>query len=382
MNRAAREEYAERCAFMREALALARRGLYSTMPNPRVGCVLVRDGAIVGRGWHRYSGEPHAEIHALREAGERARGAAAYITLEPCNHRGRTSPCCEALVRAGVVQVHAAMQDPNPQVAGCGFDALREAGVQVETGLLEDEACSLNPGFVLRMREQRPRVLCKLAMSLDGRIAMASGESRWITGPAARSEVQQLRASSCAILTGIGTVLADNPSLTLRSAELPPGDEERTPRRGMPLRVVADSQLRLPVDAVLLQGEGQTLAACASAPAAHHEALAQAGAGILQLPGEGGRVDLGALLHHLAVERQCNEVLLEAGGVLVGAMAARGLIDEYRVYLAPCFLGSAARAPLELSLQTLSQALRLEILELRPLGEDWRIAARPVGGAP
>ncbi|MBF6623930.1 MAG: bifunctional diaminohydroxyphosphoribosylaminopyrimidine deaminase/5-amino-6-(5-phosphoribosylamino)uracil reductase RibD [Pseudomonas stutzeri] len=363
-------------AWMAHALRLARQGLYSTHPNPRVGCVIVRDGERIGEGWHLRAGEPHAEVHALRQAGERARGATAYVTLEPCSHHGRTPPCAEALVQAGVARVVAAMRDPNPLVAGNGLERLRAAGIEVASGVLEAEARELNAGFVKRMESGLPYLRAKLAMSLDGRTAMASGESQWITGPAARSEVQRLRARSSVVLTGADTVLMDDARLTVRAAELGL-DPEQTGLilQRPPLRVLVDGRQRVPLDASFFQA-GPALVAAASGESAGR--YRTAGHELLALGNGQGRVDLHALLATLA-ERGANEVLLEAGPRLVGAFAALGLIDEYQIFVAAKFLGSSARPLLDLPLERMSEARELKIVDIRAFGDDWRVLARPAG---
>ncbi|MFA5531698.1 MAG: bifunctional diaminohydroxyphosphoribosylaminopyrimidine deaminase/5-amino-6-(5-phosphoribosylamino)uracil reductase RibD [Thiohalomonadaceae bacterium] len=349
-------------AFMARALQLAERGLETTSPNPRVGCVLVRDGRVVGEGWHEFAGGPHAEIVALREAGSAVQGATAYVTLEPCSHHGRTPPCADALVAAGVARVVAAMEDPNPKVAGNGLARLRAAGVQVASGLMAAQAEALNPGFAKRMRSGLPYVRVKSAMSLDGRTAMASGESKWITSEAARLDVQHLRARSCAIVTGVGTVLADDPAMTVRL----PG------HRRQPLRVVVDAQLRTPPAARILRG-GALLATLTRDT---DEALAAAGATLVPMPAKAGRVDLEALLRRLA-EQEVNEVLVEAGAVLAGAFVSAGLVDELVIYLAPKLMGHGARGLFELpGLNTMAQALPLTISDVRAVGRDWRVTAR------
>lgn len=362
-------------AWMAHALRLARQGLYSTHPNPRVGCVIVRDGQLLGEGWHQRAGEPHAEVHALRQAGDRARGATAYVTLEPCSHHGRTPPCAEALVTAGVARVVAAMRDPNPLVAGRGLERLRSVGIEVVSGVLESEARELNIGFVKRMETGLPYVRAKLAMSLDGRTAMASGESQWITGPAARSEVQRLRARSSVVLSGADTVLMDDARLTVRAAELglDPEQTELALKRP-PLRVLVDGRQRVPLDAPFFQA-GPALVASTSEAAESYRA---AGHELLTLATAEGRVDLPALLRTLA-ERGANEVLLEVGPRLVGAFAALGLVDEYQIFVAAKFLGSSARPLLELPLDRMSEAHELKIEDIRAFGDDWRILARPAG---
>lgn len=361
--------------YMARALELARRGLYSTHPNPRVGCVLVRDGQVVGEGWHVRAGEPHAEVHALRQAGDRARGATAYVTLEPCSHHGRTPPCAEALVDAGVARVVAAMQDPNPQVSGRGLLRLAEAGIAVHSGVLEREARDLNLGFIKRMETGLPYVRVKLAMSLDGRTAMASGESQWITGPAARGEVQRLRARSSVVLSGADTVLTDRARLTVRAEELGLSAEQTAlALTRPPLRVLVDGRLRVPLDAPFYQAGAALVATCAAA-AARDRFLAE-GHELLAVPGSNGHVDLRKLLVELAA-RGANEVLVEAGPRLAGAFARQGLVDEYQLFVAPKFLGSSARPLLELPLARMVETQDLEIRDIRAVGDDWRIIAVP-----
>lgn len=356
---------------MSRALALAAAPMPPPHPNPRVGCVLVRDGEVVGEGAHARAGEPHAEVHALGQAGPRARGAVAYVTLEPCCHTGRTPPCADALIEAGVGEVWMAMEDPNPQVSGQGRARLEAAGIRCHVGLLEDQARTLNPGFIHRMRDGRPRLTCKLAASLDGRTALASGDSKWITGAAARQDVQHGRSRAQVILTGIGTVLQDDPSLTVRL----PGVVQQ------PLRVVVDSRLRLPDTARLLAEPGETLVLYCDGDA--HKAArlnARARVGALSMPARDGRVDLAAALAWLARERQINEVWTEAGAGLCGALLAAGLVDELLVYLAPTLLGDAARGMFHLpGLTTMDQAPQLQIQDIRPVGRDWRIRAVPQG---
>lgn len=363
-------------AWMARALQLAERGLYTVRSNPRVGCVLVKDGVLIGEGWHARAGEGHAEVNALGAAGERARGATAYVTLEPCSHFGKTPPCADALLAAGVSRVVAAMQDPNPQVAGRGLQRLRDAGVEVSCGVLQAEAEALNRGFIRRMRGGLPWVRLKLAMSLDGRTAMASGESQWITGAAARADVQRLRARSDAVISGADAVLQDSSALTVRAEQLglEPALAERA-AAAQPLRALIDGRLRVPLDARLFQQQGPTLVVC------HHDQgrageWQAAGSELLALPGSAGQVDLQALLAELA-RRGCNEVLVESGARLAGAFWQAGLVDELLLYLAPTLLGSLARPLLELPLAQMAEAPRLQISEVRAVGEDWRITARP-----
>lgn len=358
--------------YMALALQLAARGRTTTDPNPNVGCVLVNDGEIVGEGWHAVAGGPHAEVNALSQAGARARGATAYVSLEPCAHHGRTPPCSQALIEAGVARVVVAMQDPNPRVAGQGLAQLQAAGIDTACGLLEAEAEKLNPGFLKRMREGRPLVRCKLAMSLDGRTAMASGESKWITGAAARLDVQQLRARSSAIMTGVGTVLADDPSMNVRLE----GVERQ------PLRIVLDPRLSTPPSARMLGLPGRTLIVTACDELDVQEQLQAAGAEVLVLPQREDVIDLHALMGLLG-EMEINEVLLETGATLSGAMLEAGLIDEMIIYMAPHLMGSGARGLFHLPcLEHMEQRIALEIQDIRAVGDDWRITARPRREAP
>ncbi len=351
--------------WMAEALKLAERGLYGTSPNPRVGCVLVKDGLLLGRGWHQKAGEPHAEIHALREAGEAARGATAYVTLEPCSHHGRTPPCADALIVAGVSRVVIAMQDPNPLVAGQGIARLREAGIEVESGLMEVAARELNVGFVLRMTNGMPYVRSKVGMSLDGRTALANGISQWITGPEARRDVQHWRARSCAMLTGIGTVMADDPQLNVREID--------THRQ--PLRVVLDSQLRISPDAKILQ-RGETLIYASMENERKQALMRDLGITVVMMPDGYGRVDIKAMLHDLA-QRGCNEVLVEAGSALNGSLLREGLVDELLLYIAPQLLGDLARGFTQLGkLTRLDERIQLKWQDVRQIGCDLRITAK------
>lgn len=365
--------------FMARAIRLARLGLFSTDPNPRVGCVLVRDGRVVGEGYHRRAGAPHAERNALAAAGEQARGATAYVTLEPCCHQARTPPCTQALLAAGVRRVVVAMADPNPQVAGKGLEVLRASGIAVQVGTLASAAEALNPGFIKRMWQGLPHVRCKLAASLDGRTAMAGGESKWITSPPARRDVQLLRARSSAIITGIGTLLADDPALDVRlgAEELPgmrPGEQVR-----QPLRVLVDSHLRTPPSACLLGLPGATLIACLeqASPAAVTR-LEAAGAEVHINAGSRGRVELLSLLRELA-RREVNEVLIEAGPTLAGAFLAAGLVDEIILYLAPHLMGEAALGLFRLpGLERMQDRFGLAFRDLRMVGKDLRIEVVPL----
>ena len=351
--------------FMAQALRLAERGMFSTTPNPRVGCVIVKDGRIVGEGWHQRAGEAHAEVHALRAADGQARGATAYVTLEPCSHHGRTPPCADALIAAGVARVVAAMEDPNPQVAGRGLARLAEAGIVSECGLLEADAREINIGFVSRMTLGRPWVRMKVAASLDGKTALENGSSQWITGPAARQDGHRWRARACAILSGIGTVREDDPRLNVRGVD--------TSRQ--PLKFIVDSRLELSLTAKLL-AEGGVIVATASTDQNKVEALRRLGVEVLLLPDAGGKVDLSALLQELG-RRGINELHVEGGFRLNGALLGAGLVDELLLYLAPCLIGDAARGMFNLpELVSLDSKQRLNIVDTRTLGGDLRILAR------
>ena len=350
--------------WMAQAIHLAERGLNSTSPNPRVGCVLVKNEKIVVEGWHQRAGEPHAEVHALRQAAEQARGATAYVTLEPCSHFGKTPPCAEGLIAAGVARVVVATVDPNPLVAGNGIAKLRAAGIEVDVDLMAIEARTLNVGFFSRMTRGLPYVRSKIAASLDGRTALANGQSQWITGAEARRDGHRWRARSCAVLTGIATILADDAQLSVRDIE--------TSRQ--PLRVVLDSQLRLPLTAKILTG-GALLIVTASADSAKIAALEKLGAQVLSLPNTAGQVDLLATFNYLA-SIGCNEVLVEAGRTLNGALLAAGLVDELLVYLAPQLLGDLARGMTCVGeLTELAQRVELVWQDVRQVGQDLRIIA-------
>ena len=351
--------------WMTQALRLAAQGLYTTTPNPRVGCVIVKNGQCLGEGAHLKAGEPHAEVHALRAAGELARGATAYVTLEPCSHFGRTPPCADALVQAGISRVVVAMQDPNPLVAGQGIIRLQAQGVDVTVGVCEAQARALNPGFIMRMTQQRPYVRLKVAASLDGRTALANGTSQWITSPDARKDVHHWRAQSCAIMTGIGSILQDDSSLTVRDVA--------TPRQ--PLRVIIDSYLRIPLHAKVLQ-DGHALVAYASADHARIEALQAQGVRLLHAPNAQGLVDIAQVIQALAA-LPCNEVLIEAGAMLNGAVLQGGLVDELLLYYAPRLMGHAARGMFALpELSQMSEVRDLNITDVRHFGPDLRIQAK------
>lgn len=364
---------------MAHALRLAEHGLFTTDPNPRVGCVIVKDGEIVGEGWHCQAGERHAEVHALQQAGDRARGADVYVTLEPCCHHGRTPPCTEALISAGVSRVVAAMEDPNPRMAGKGLGQLRDSGILVQAGVLKDQAEQLNPGFVQRMHSGKPLVRCKLAMSLDGRTALANGESRWISGEAARRDVQYWRARSSAVLTGIGTVLADDPAMTVRlEPPLTAGSDCGVEIR-QPLRIVLDSRLRIPANARILKQPGRTYVFTLETKDKVATAkLEAAGASIDYVPpsSHGPGIELSIVIERLA-RMGINELWVEAGPTLSGALLQAGLIDELIIYVAPLLMGDGARGLFHLpQISSLTECTTLEILDVRAVGSDWRVSAR------
>ena len=351
---------------MARALRLAERAAFTTRPNPMVGCVLAHGDEVVGEGWHQRKGGPHAEVFALQAAGERARGATAYVTLEPCAHHGSTPPCADALVAAGVGRVVCAMRDPFPQVDGAGFDRLRAAGIAVECGLMEAQARELNRGFLSRIERGRPWLRVKLAMSLDGRTAMASGDSKWISGDAARRDVHRWRARSGAILTGAGTVLADDPQLTVRLEH----GEEFVP----PLRVVLDPGLATVARGRVREGDAPTLYLHAPDTKPPRSMDAERAA----VPVQGGRFDLDAVLALLAA-RGLNEVQLEAGATLAGAFLSAGLVDELLLYIAPVLLGERARPLFDgLHIDAMTERLQLQAIDSRRIGDDHRLLLRPM----
>ena len=352
-------------AYMSQALQLAAKGLYTTSPNPRVGCVIVRDEKIVGSGWHVHTGQPHAEINALKVAGEAAQGATVYLTLEPCNHYGRTRPCAEALVKAKVAKVIIAMKDPNPLVAGRGVSFLKQSKISVQDGLMKEKAKELNIGFVSRMANNRPWIRMKIAASLDGKTALNNGVSQWITGEAARSDGHRIRARSCAVLTGIGTVLEDDPQLSVRFIET-----SRQPRR-----VIIDSRLEIPIDAKVLRGENE-LIFTGSENKEKIAVLKKMGAHPIILPDEKGKMDLEKIIKILA-DFEINEVLIEAGSKLSGAFIKARLVDELIIYLAPHLIGTAAQSMLQLpELTDLTEKYNLKIQDLRMVGQDIRVITR------
>ncbi len=354
-------------AFMRAALDEARKGLYSTTPNPRVGCVIVRDGEILARGHTQPAGQAHAEVHALQDAASRGidvRGATAYVTLEPCSHHGRTPPCCDALVAAGIARVVAALEDPNPLVAGQGIARLRAAGMAVDVGVLAAEAADMNIGFLHRMKHGRPWVRMKIAASLDGGTALNNGQSQWITSSVARDDGHAWRAQACAILTGIGTVQQDDPQLNVRAVA--------TPRQ--PRRIIVDSKLEISPSAKVLQGGGSWIFA-ATHDAAREAALRTAGHDVIVLPNDSGKVDLGALMAELG-RRQINELHVEAGTKLNGSLLRAGCVNELLLYVAPCLLGPSQGLANLPELQDLSDRIALDFIDIAQLGPDLRLRAR------
>ncbi|EAT12372.1 bifunctional diaminohydroxyphosphoribosylaminopyrimidine deaminase/5-amino-6-(5-phosphoribosylamino)uracil reductase RibD [Bermanella marisrubri] len=353
--------------FMARAIQLAKQGLYSTDPNPRVGCVLVKEGNIIGEGYHVRAGEGHAEVNALAQAGSAAQGATAYVTLEPCSHFGRTPPCSDTLIKAGIRTLVCAMQDPNPEVSGRGFEKMRAAGIEIISGVLESEAKKLNPGFIKRMSGGLPYVRVKIASSLDGRTAMASGESQWITGGNARADVQRLRARSSAIISGIDSILADDSSLTVREDELALADAELAKRaiEKQPLRVILDSHGRIRPDHKVVNQSGQTLV-CVR----HGVQLPNFVESLALNHGESG-LNLRELLKALA-DRQCNEVLVETGSTLAGQFIQQGLVDEVVHYMAPCLMGSEARPVFAMDIETMADKIPVQISDVRHFGNDIR----------
>jgi diaminohydroxyphosphoribosylaminopyrimidine deaminase/5-amino-6-(5-phosphoribosylamino)uracil reductase len=352
-------------AFMVRAIALTERGRNTATPNPSVGCVIVKDGRVIGEGWHERAGEPHAEARALAAATESPEGSTVYVSLEPCAHQGRTGPCTDKLIAAKVARVVAAIEDPFPEVKGRGVAKLREAGIRVDLGLLQDEAREAHRGFLTRMTKGRPWMRIKAAASLDGRIALANGESRWITGEEARRDAHKLRARSCAILTGIGTVLRDDPELTVR----------HVPCTRQPRRVVIDSHLDMPLAAKILSGEPPLVLTISEDPG-RRAALEAKGAEVVRVAAEGAKTDLAAVARLLG-ERGCNEVTVETGGKLMGSLLRAGVVDELVLYYAPVILGDKSQALFALPEWTrLDEALRPRIAEVRSVGQDIRVTAR------
>lgn len=367
---------------MSRALQIAQRGLYSTDPNPRVGCVIVKDNSVLAEGWHQKAGHPHAEIEALKNASENntfadVSGATCYVSLEPCAHHGRTPPCTEALIKAGIRRVVAATIDPNPLVAGKGLQQLNEADIETESGLMEAQARELNPGFEMRMKQGRPFVRCKLAMSLDGKTALSNGNSQWISSDESRMDVQRLRARSSAVMTGIGTVIADDPSMNVRSGEALQSTVGEWPTHGrQPLRVILDSDLEISPDAKILGLPGDVIIFNASECGDKKKQLANLGVEMVSVEAKRGSAFLEYVLRYLAREKEINEVLLETGSTLSGEMLQAGFIDELIIYLAPTLLGQDAKALFQLPLiDNMSDRISLNISDIRTIGKDIRIKA-------
>ena len=353
---------------MTHALELAEKGRFTTHPNPRVGCVITRNDKVLGTGWHRKAGSPHAEINALNNACGDVRGATAYVSLEPCSHHGRTPPCTEAIIRSGISRVVIAAPDPNPQVSGAGIKTLQEAGISVETGLMAEPANELNKGFIYRMTRARPYVRCKSAVSVDGKTALAGGASRWITGTASRQDVQELRAASSAVMTGINTVLADDPRLNVRAVD--------TAGR-QPLRIVLDRNLRFPESAKMLGEDGTTILFTRNADERIHAVLEQAGACVRFVGGDEDEF-LDSVLRELASTYEVNDLLVEAGAKLSGTMLERRLLDELVVYQAPVILGAGAVNMMETAAVTdMNDRYELELVDSRRFGQDWRFVFKP-----
>ncbi len=363
-------------SYMLEAIQLARKGWYSTQPNPRVGCVIVKDQKVIARGWHQQAGLAHAEINALNKIKGKANGATVYVTLEPCSHFGKTPPCCDALITAGVKRVVVAMLDPNPLVCGQGVQRLKDAGIEVLTGILEKQAQAINRGFTKRMLEKKPFIRCKMAASLDGQTALASGQSQWITSAEARLDVQRLRAESSAIMTGIGTVLADNPSMTVRQNSFNLVQQ--------PARIIVDSQLRISASATILKQPGQVHLFTSENSLLEKnlsdqvKKIKQTGALIHTVKRDANGLDLNQILSKLA-ELQFNEVLLESGKILAGSMLSAELVNELIIYLAPKLMGSGGRAMFDLSgINTMQDVMDIKIVDMRSIGKDIRLTAIPL----
>jgi len=363
--------------YMSRALQLARRGLYSTDPNPRVGCVIVKDDVVLSEGWHQKAGQPHAEIEALNNAkqnhaAENVTGATCYVTLEPCAHHGRTPPCTESLISAGIRKVIAASIDPNPLVAGKGLQQLKEAGIETASGLMEVQAAELNPGFTMRMQQERPFVRCKLAMSLDGKTALSNGDSKWISSNESRMDVQKLRACSSAIMTGIGTVIADDPSMNVRLSET----SEWAKHGRQPLRVILDSDLEISPEAKILNVAGDVIIFHQSNNEDRQKQLENKGTELVTIDEARGAAFLKQVLNYLASEKEINEILLETGSTLAGEMLQAGLIDELIIYLAPTLLGQDAKSLFQLPLlDNMSDRISLDFSDIRTIGNDIRIKA-------
>ncbi len=381
---------------MARAICLAKKGIFTTDPNPRVGAVIVKNDQIIGEGWHQFVGGPHAELHAIEAAGNAVKGSSCYVTLEPCSHHGRTAPCADAIIQAGIKEVFIAMEDPNPQVRGQGIRRLKAAGIKVTLGLMEAEAKAINPGFIKRMKENRPWVVVKMAMSLDGRTAMANGESQWISCEESRQDVQRLRARSSAIITGSGTLLSDDPRMTVRSESLGYAQTMIGEKVRQPLRVVIDGQQRLSPDSQFFTGEGNALIVlpekCPQQEFGNDDnkregdcgdsqqvkAFKHAGVGVMLVAKVNDHLDLKEIIQRLAKDWQINELMVEAGSELSGAFLKQGLMDELHLYIAPKIMGDQAKGLFHLpQLQVMSQTPGLEFEQIRQLGTDIKIICRP-----
>ena len=368
--------------YMKIAIELAKKGLYSTKPNPAVGCVLVKDGQIVGEGWHQKAGEPHAERVALAEAGDNAQGATAYVTLEPCSHYGRTPPCADGLIEAKVARVVVAVQDPNPLVSGQGIQRIKNAGIDVTVGILEEEATAINLGFIRKMKKQLPFVRLKMASSLDGRTAMQNGESHWITGEASRQEVHKMRARSGALITGIGTVLADNPSLTVRLSDEVLAELNLNQQNCHPIRVVLDPNLSMPTDAKMLSLPGRTILMTSKETAERSpelvEMLYNQGIELVAVSAHDDRLDIESILRYLAEEEDINDVMVESGAIVAGAFMQSGLVNELHSFIAPSLMGDSAKPMFVLpGIESMDQKMNFQIQSIDRFGEDVRLILVP-----
>lgn len=362
--------------WMRHALKLAQQGIYTAKPNPAVGCVIVLDDQLVGEGWHKKAGEPHAEVLALRQAGIKAQGATAYVTLEPCSHFGKTPPCANALVEAGVKRVVVAMLDPNPQVAGRGVKRLEEAGIEVKVGLLQEQAELLNEGFIKRMNTQRPFVRVKLASSVDGRTAMSSGDSIWITDEPARQSVHLMRARHGAIVTGIGTILADDPQMNVRLPDDVLKEHNLSEADLNPIRVVLDPNLSMPLDSRMMKTGGRTILMTTAAGVKYNRSSADeliaAGAEIIAIQEQDGNISLDAVLQFLAQEENINEVMVEAGAHVAGGFFEAGLVDELHWYIGPHLMGHQGKPLVMLpSLKSMQDRIELSTKSINQVGDDF-----------
>lgn len=368
--------------YMQRALVLASKGQYSTQPNPAVGCILVKAGKVIGEGWHQKAGFPHAEREALIQAGAAAKGATAYVTLEPCSHHGRTPPCTDGLIEAGVNKVIVAMLDPNPLVSGKGIKQLEASGIEVVIGLLAADAKALNQGFIRMMEHNLPFVRLKMASSLDGRTAMANGESQWITGESARKEVHKMRAQCGALVTGIGTVLADDPSLTVRLADDELSAMNLTAESCQPIRVVLDPFLSMPLDAKMLGLAGRTILMTSREAVETNPELVEQfyskNAEIVAVASDNDRLDIQSILRYLSEEEQVNDVLIESGAIVAGAFIESGLVNEVHSFIAPCLLGNQAKPMFVLpSVDIMADKIQLSISSIDQFGDDVRLILTP-----